>query len=265
MLPRAKKRFGQHFLTDRHYIARIVSAIAPARDDILVEIGPGPGAITAPLVAGLDHLHAVGVDRDLASALRARFPADKFTLHEADVLSFDFSQLGKCFRAVGNLPYNISTPFLFHLATFAESLIDGTFMLQKEVVDRMVAAPASAAYGRLSVMLQYRFQIARLFDVPPEAFTPPPKVDSAIVRMVPLPADRLRAVDDARFAAIVTAGFGQRRKTLGNTLKPYLPAAAIAALGIDPKRRAETLSIAEFVVLSDCGRANPPRFAPPLF
>ena len=252
MLPRAKKRFGQHFLTDRHYIARIVSAIAPLVDDVLVEIGPGPGAITEPLIAKLNHLHAVEVDRDLAGALRARFSADKFTLFEADVLSFDFSCLGPRFRAAGNLPYNISTPFLFHLATFADALIDGTFMLQKEVVDRMVAAPDSAAYGRLSVMLQYRFQMKRLFDVPPGAFTPPPKVDSAIVRLVPLAAGRLRAMDDARFAAIVTAGFGQRRKTLGNTLKPFLAAEAIAALGIDPKRRAETLSVAEFIALSDC-------------
>ncbi|MCY7386488.1 MAG: 16S rRNA (adenine(1518)-N(6)/adenine(1519)-N(6))-dimethyltransferase RsmA [Burkholderiales bacterium] len=251
MLPRAKKRFGQHFLTDRHYIARIISAIAPQPDDVLVEIGPGPGAITEPLIERLDHLHAVEVDRDLASALRMRFPQDKLTLHEADVLAFDFSVLGPRFRAVGNLPYNISTPFLFHLGTFADQLIDGTFMLQKEVVDRMVAAPDSAAYGRLSVMLQYRFEMKRMFDVPPGAFTPPPKVDSAIVRMVPLPANRLRAVNEERFAHFVSAGFGQRRKTLGNTLKPYLSADVIASLGIDPKRRAETLSVAEFVTLAD--------------
>ena len=255
MLPRAKKRFGQHFLTDRHYIARIISAIAPLPEDIVVEIGPGPGAITGPLSAKLDHLHAVEVDRDLAAALRSRFPADKFTLFEADVLSFDFSILGPRFRAVGNLPYNISTPFLFHLAGFADALIDGTFMLQKEVVDRMVAAPDTAAYGRLSVMLQYRFQMKRLFDVPPGAFTPPPKVDSAIVRMVPLPVTRLRALDETRFATFVAAGFGQRRKTLGNTLKPFLAADAIAALGIDPKRRAETLSVGEFIALSDCAPA----------
>ena len=252
MLPRAKKRFGQHFLTDRHYIERIISAIAPRSDDVLVEIGPGPGAITEPLLARVDHLHAVEVDRDLASELRARFPVDKFTLHEADVLAFDFSILGPGFRAVGNLPYNISTPFLFHLGTFADQLIDGTFMLQKEVVDRMVAAPDTAAYGRLSVMLQYRFNMARMFDVPPGAFTPPPKVDSAIVRLVPLPATRLRTANETRFANFVSAGFGQRRKTLGNTLKPFLSADVIASLGIDPKRRAETLSVAEFVALADC-------------
>jgi 16S rRNA (adenine1518-N6/adenine1519-N6)-dimethyltransferase len=252
MLPRAKKRFGQHFLTDRHYIARIISAIAPQPDDVMVEIGPGPGAITQPLIARLNHLHAVEVDRDLASALRGQFGEDRLTLHEADVLAFDFSILGPRFRAVGNLPYNISTPFLFHLGTFADQLIDGTFMLQKEVVDRMVAAPDSAAYGRLSVMLQYRFEMKRMFDVPPGAFTPPPKVDSAIVHMVPLPADRLRAVNEERFAHFVSAGFGQRRKTLSNTLKPFLSADVIASLGIDPKRRAETLSVAEFVALADC-------------
>ncbi|MEO8384393.1 MAG: 16S rRNA (adenine(1518)-N(6)/adenine(1519)-N(6))-dimethyltransferase RsmA [Betaproteobacteria bacterium] len=251
MLPRAKKRFGQHFLTDRHYIARIISAIAPQPDDVLVEIGPGPGAITEPLLDRLNHLHAVEVDRDLAGALRLQFGEDKLTLHEADVLAFDFSVLGPRFRAVGNLPYNISTPFLFHLGTFADQLIDGTFMLQKEVVDRMVAAPDSAAYGRLSVMLQYRFEMKRMFDVPPGAFTPPPKVDSAIVRLVPLPETRLRAVNEARFANFVSAGFGQRRKTLGNTLKPFMAADVIASLGIDPKRRAETLSVAEFVVLAD--------------
>jgi 16S rRNA (adenine1518-N6/adenine1519-N6)-dimethyltransferase len=251
MLPRAKKRFGQHFLTDRHYIDRIVGAIRPAREDLMVEIGPGPGALTAPLLAKLDHLHAVEIDRDLAAALRGRHPASHFTLHEEDVLAFDFGKLGARFRCVGNLPYNISTPFLFHLAGFAENLIDATFMLQKEVVDRMVADPDTAAYGRLSVMLQYRFAMQRLFDVPPGAFTPPPKVDSAIVHMVPLDGSRLRARHDTRFAAIVTAGFGQRRKTLGNTLRPFLGVAQISALGIDPKRRGETLSVAEFVALAD--------------
>ena len=257
MLPRAKKRFGQHFLTDRHYIDRIVGAIAPQPGDVIVEIGPGPGAITTPLLAKLDHLHAVEIDRDLAAALRDRFSAEKFTLHEENVLDFDFSKLASRFRCVGNLPYNISTPFLFHLAGFAGQLIDATFMLQKEVVDRMVAAPDTEAYGRLSVMLQYRFAMRRLFDVPPGAFTPPPKVDSAIVRLVPLPPERPMARDDARFAALVTAGFGQRRKTLGNTLKPFMPAEAILAQGIDPKRRGETLSVADFIALADASMVFP--------
>ncbi len=251
MLPRAKKRFGQHFLTDAHIIERIVVAIAPKRGDAMVEIGPGPGALTAPLMERLDHLHAIEVDRDLAAALRARFGATRFTLHEGDVLAFDFGRIGPAFRAVGNLPYNISTPFLFHLAQWADQLVDATFMLQKEVVDRMVAAPGTSDYGRLSVMLQYRFDMHALFDVPPESFTPPPKVDSAIVRMTPLPVMRLRAKDEGRFAAMVTAGFGQRRKTLGNTLKPFLSAAEIGACGIDPQRRAETLSVEEFVRLAD--------------
>lgn len=255
MLPQAKKRFGQHFLTDRHYIERIVSAIAPRPDDVMIEIGPGPGAITTPLLAKLQHLHAVEIDRDLAAALRARFPPGHFTLHEENVLDFDFDKLVSRFRCVGNLPYNISTPFLFYLAGFAEQLIDATFMLQKEVVDRMVAAPDTEAYGRLSVMLQYRFQMKRLFDVPPGAFTPPPKVDSAIVHLVPLPSDRPMARDDTRFAALVTAGFGQRRKTLGNTLKPFMPADAILAQGIDPKRRGETLSVTDFIALADASLA----------
>jgi 16S rRNA (adenine1518-N6/adenine1519-N6)-dimethyltransferase len=251
MQPIAKKRFGQHFLTDRHYIERIVSSIEPATDDVMIEIGPGPGAITEPLLERLNHLHAVEIDRDLAAALRARFTTERFTLHEVDVLKFDFASLGGRFRAVGNLPYNISTPFLFHLAEFETALIDGTFMLQKEVVDRMVAAPDTEAYGRLSVMLQYRFAMKKIFDVPPGAFSPPPKVNSAIVRMVPLPMDRLRAKSDTRFAALVTAGFGQRRKTLSNTLKPFLTAAQIEAADVDPKRRAETLSLVEFVRLAD--------------
>lgn len=251
MLPRAKKQFGQHFLTDQHYVGRIVLAIAPHVDDVMVEIGPGPGALTAPLVAQLNHLHAVEIDRDLAAALRARFAANALTLHEQDVLRFDFNLLGGRFRCVGNLPYNISTPFLFHLETFADHLIDATFMLQKEVVDRMVAAPDTHDYGRLSVMLQYRFAMTRLFNVPPGAFSPPPKVDSAIVRMTPHAATRLRARDEKRFAAMVTAGFGQRRKTLGNTLKPFLNTAQITACDIDPQRRAETLSVEEFVRLAD--------------
>jgi 16S rRNA (adenine1518-N6/adenine1519-N6)-dimethyltransferase len=252
MLPRAKKQFGQHFLTDRHYIDRIVTAISPKAEDVMVEIGPGPGALTAPLLEKLSHLDAVEIDRDLAAALRARFSPDKLSLHEQDVLAFDFAALPSRFRCVGNLPYNISTPFLFHLGEFADELIDATFMLQKEVVDRMVADPGTPDYGRLSVMLQYRFAMTRLFVVPPGAFTPPPKVDSAIVRMTPLGAERLVAQDETRFAAMVMAGFGQRRKTLGNTLKPFMTAAQISASGIDPQRRAETLSVSEFVRLADC-------------
>jgi 16S rRNA (adenine1518-N6/adenine1519-N6)-dimethyltransferase len=256
MQPIPKKRLGQHFLTDRHYIERIIKAIAPQPGDLLVEIGPGPGAITEPLLHALGHLHVVEIDRALAQGLRERFKETQITVHESDALEFDFSLIGARFRVAGNLPYNISTPLLFHLADYAERIIDATFMLQKEVVDRMVAAPDTDAYGRLSVMLQYRFAMKRLFDVPPGAFYPPPKVDSAIVRMAPLPADRPRAKSDARLAEIVTAGFGQRRKTLSNTLKPFMPAAAIEAQGIDPRRRAETLSLTEFMRLADASESS---------
>ena len=260
MQPVPKKRLGQHFLTDRHYIERIVNAIAPKAGELMVEIGPGPGAITEPLIAALGHLHVVEIDRALAATLRERFDDMQITVHNSDALEFDFAligaQPGARFRVAGNLPYNISTPLLFHLANYAEQMIDGVFMLQKEVVDRMVAAPDTDAYGRLSVMLQYRFAMKRLFEVPPGAFYPPPKVDSAIVRMVPLLANRPRAHSDKRLAEIVTAGFGQRRKTLSNTLKPFMPVSTIEAQGIDPKRRAETLSLAEFMRLSDASEAQ---------
>lgn len=251
MLPVPKKRLGQHFLTDRHYIDRIVAAIAPLRSDHMVEIGPGPGALTTPLVEGVDHLHVVELDRDLAAALRERHAPSAVTVHEADALEFDFAQLPAPLRVTGNLPYNVSTPLLFHVASFADRIVDCTFMLQKEVVDRMVAEPDSADYGRLSVMLQYRFAMRRLFLVPPGAFHPPPKVDSAIVRMVPLGPDRLRARDDAHFHQVVLAAFGQRRKMLRNTLKGLVTADAFERAGIDSQRRAETLSVAEFVTLSD--------------
>ena len=251
VLPKPKKRLGQHFLTDRHYIDRIVSSIAPALGEHMVEIGPGPGALTAPLTALLDHLHVVEVDRELAATLRETYPPSQVTVHEADALAFDFASLPAPLRITGNLPYNISTPLLFHIADFTERIVDCTFMLQKEVVDRMVAAPDAPDYGRLSVMLQYRFAMRRLFLVPPGAFHPPPKVDSAIVRMMPLGVDRLQAKDDERFGAIVQAAFGQRRKMLRNTLKSMVNPSAFEQTGIDSQRRAETLSVAEFVALSD--------------
>src|SRR5512134_3325513 len=177
MLPRPRKRFGQHFLTDRHYLGRIIEAIAPQRADAMVEIGPGTGLLTAELVPRLDHLHVVEIDRDLAAGLRNRFPADRVTVHEGDALEFDFATLPGPLRVVGNLPYNVSTPILFRIAALEDRIRDCTFLLQKEVVDRMVARPATADYGRLSVMLQYRFEMHALLHVPPGAFTPPPKVD----------------------------------------------------------------------------------------
>ena len=251
MLPKPKKSLGQHFLTDAHYIERILKAIDPQHGDHMVEIGPGPGALTGPLAQRLDHLHVVELDRDLAATLAARLAAGNLTIHQQDALDFDFGSLPTPLRVVGNLPYNVSTPLLFQVARFADGIKDCTFMLQKEVVDRMAAAPSTPDYGRLSVMLQYRFQVRRLFIVPPGAFHPPPKVDSAIVRMVPLGADRLRAREDGRFAEVVTAAFGQRRKTLRNTLKPWLTQEDIAALGIDSQLRAENLGVAEFVQLAN--------------
>ena len=251
MLPRPRKRFGQHFLTDRHYLGRIVAAIDPRPGDTMVEIGPGTGLLTDHLAAALDHLHVVEIDRDLAAALRNRFTPAKVTVHEGDALEFDLALLPAPLRVAGNLPYNVSTPILFRMASLAGRIRDCTFMLQKEVVDRMVAAPGTADYGRLSVMLQYRFEMHSLLRVPPGAFTPPPKVDSAVVRMTPLGADRPVARDGERFAAVVAAAFSQRRKTLRNATRALVSAGAFAQAGIDPERRGETLSVREFVALSD--------------
>ena len=256
MLPRPKKRFGQHFLTDRHYLRRIVEAIDPRPGQSMVEIGPGTGLLTAELLPRVDHLHVVEIDRELAAALRDRFGPERLTVHEGDALEFDFATLPAPLRVVGNLPYNVSSPILFRLAEIAERMADGTFLLQKEVVDRMVAEPATEAYGRLSVMLQYRFAMARLFDVPPGAFTPPPQVDSAVVLMKPLGADRVRARDDAAFGRVVAAAFSQRRKTLRNAVRAFVDAEAFTRAGIDPQRRGETLSVAEFVALADVSRAD---------
>jgi 16S rRNA (adenine1518-N6/adenine1519-N6)-dimethyltransferase len=253
MNPKPKKQFGQHFLIDTQIIGRIVQAIAPKAGEVIIEIGPGPGALTAPLLLKHAHLHVVEIDRDLAASLVRRYPPEQLTVHETDVLEFDFSQIndGAKFRAVGNLPYNISTPFLFHLAQFSAQLTDAVFMLQKEVVDRMVAGPDDDAYGRLSVMLQYQFSLEALFDVPPDAFTPPPKVMSAIVRLQPLGDDRPRAKSDSHFAQVVATAFGQRRKMLRNTLKGIISEAELKALGIAPTARAETLSVAEFIAIAD--------------
>ena len=217
----------------------------------MVEIGPGLGAMTRPLIEKLNHLHVIEVDRDLAARLREEFAPERLSMHEMDVLKFDFATLGTPLRVVGNLPYNISSPILFHLADYADRILDMHFMLQKEVVDRMAAAPDTPDYGRLSVMLQSRFQVIKLFNVPPGAFNPPPKVDSAIVRLAPLPAEAILYTDAKRFAEIVTKAFGQRRKTLRNTLKGLVEPQVFEALDIDPQRRGETLSVAEFSRLSN--------------
>lgn len=248
-LPRPRKRFGQHFLTDRRYLARIVDAIGAQRADTLVEIGPGTGLLTAELAPRVDRLHVVEIDRDLAAALEGRF--HNVAVHNADALEFDFAALPRPLRVVGNLPYNVSSPILFRMAGIAERLRDCVFLLQREVVERMVAAPDAPEYGRLSVMLQYRFAMALAFHVPPGAFTPPPKVESAVVRMRPLGPDRLVARDEALFSRLVAGAFSQRRKTLRNAVKSLANADAFARAGIDPQRRGETLSVAEFVALAD--------------
>ncbi|MDP2833834.1 MAG: 16S rRNA (adenine(1518)-N(6)/adenine(1519)-N(6))-dimethyltransferase RsmA [Pseudomonadota bacterium] len=250
-LPKAKKSLGQHFLVDSHYIARIVAAIRPDAGDTMVEIGPGLGALTRPLLDKLAHLQVVEFDRDMVARLREEFPGERLTIHQADALDFDFTQFGDDLRVVGNLPYNISSPLLFHLAESAAQIRDMCFMLQKEVVDRMAAAPDTADYGRLSVMLQSRFRVEKKFMVPPGAFRPPPKVDSAIVRLIPLPPEAVPYRDARVFADVVGRAFGQRRKTLRNTLKGLVDAALFEELGIDPIRRGETLSVAEFAQLAN--------------
>lgn len=250
----ARKRFGQNFLVDPQVINDIVSAVAPQRSDCVVEIGPGLGALTTPLLGRLDHLHVVEIDRDIVARLRQQFPAERLTIHAGDALAFDFGALpedGKPLHVVGNLPYNISTPLLFHLANYADQVFDMHFMLQKEVVERMVAAPGRADFGRLSVMLQYRFVMDWLLDVPPESFDPAPKVDSAVVRLIPRPSPELQARDEALLGKVVTAAFAQRRKMLRNTLKGILDDSALGELGIAPTARAEELPVEKFVAMAN--------------
>jgi 16S rRNA (adenine1518-N6/adenine1519-N6)-dimethyltransferase len=252
---RARKRFGQNFLVDGNIIRNIVAAIDPKPAQAMVEIGPGLGAMTRPLAARLDRLHVIEIDRDLAARLREGDLADRLVIHEQDALKFDFgalsAEVGSALRVVGNLPYNISSPLLFHLADHATCVTDLTFMLQKEVVDRIVAAPDTEAFGRLSVMLQYRFECAHVFDVPPGAFRPMPKVMSAIVQLRPRPVEQLTARDPQLMSDIVKAAFGQRRKTLRNTLREWLTPDDWVALGIDASRRGETLGVADYVRIAN--------------
>jgi 16S rRNA (adenine1518-N6/adenine1519-N6)-dimethyltransferase len=254
---RPRRRFGQHFLHDPRVIARIVAAIDPRPGDAIVEIGPGQGALTAPLAERVPRLHVVELDRDLAERLVARYPADRVVVHPADALRFDFGALPAGLRVVGNLPYNISTPLLFRLAGFAPRLRDLHFMLQKEVIDRMVAAPSTPEYGRLSVMLQYRFEMAKLFDVGAGAFRPPPRVDSAVVRMVPRPAAAIGARDEPLLGRVVTAAFTKRRKTLRNALDGVIDADGLRALGIDPQLRPENLGVPDFVRIANAVAVSP--------
>jgi 16S rRNA (adenine1518-N6/adenine1519-N6)-dimethyltransferase len=248
-LHHAKKRFGQHFLVDGSVIDRIVGLIDPRPGDALVEIGPGRGALTAPLLARCGRLRVIELDRELAARLRRTAGLD---VVEADVLAVDFARLpgiaaAAKLRVVGNLPYNISTPILFHLLEVAGQVADQHFMLQKEVVERIAAAPGGKDYGRLSVMLQWRYEIESLLDVPPEAFEPPPRVDSAVLRMTPRPAPA--AVDPVLLRELVTSAFSQRRKLLRHTLGRWLEARAHAE-PFDVQRRAEEVPVEEFVALA---------------
>lgn len=247
----ARKRFGQNFLVDLAVVDAIVRAIAPKRDDVMIEIGPGLSALTAPLLNQLEKLTAIEIDRDLAARLRQRFSIDRLTVVEADALQVDFTQFGQALRIVGNLPYNISSPLLFALVDCADQVCDQHFMLQREVVDRMVAQPGGSEYSRLSVMLQYRYQIHKLFDVAPEAFDPPPRVTSAIVRMIPRGAERLQALDEKLFATVVQRAFSQRRKMLRGVLGEWTACIPWEALGVLPTWRAEQVSVAGFVGMTD--------------
>ncbi|MBV8270791.1 MAG: 16S rRNA (adenine(1518)-N(6)/adenine(1519)-N(6))-dimethyltransferase RsmA [Cupriavidus sp.] len=265
----ARKRFGQNFLVDDGIIHGIVSAIDPQPTDIVVEIGPGLGALTDPLLERLPGMQVVELDRDLVARLRRRY-GDRLVVHAGDALAFDFGTLqqpGRALRIVGNLPYNISSPLLFHLVDFADHVRDQHFMLQKEVVERMVAEPGSKAYGRLSIMLQVRYHMEHVLDVPPASFNPPPKVDSAVVRMIPWPRGEdgaLRspypACDASVLGDVVTAAFSQRRKVLRNTLSFLRDQVDFDALGFDLGRRAEEVPVAEYVELARIvgGSAVPP-------
>jgi 16S rRNA (adenine1518-N6/adenine1519-N6)-dimethyltransferase len=285
----ARKRFGQNFLTDQTVLHDIMRVIDPQPDDLMVEIGPGLGAMTAFLLQSVRHLHVVELDRDLVAHLQKRFPAAKLTVHGGDALKFDFASLvtganadvepgmgvknvanpvadpaahsathpathpavtpRRKLRVVGNLPYNISSPLLFHLAEFTALVEDQHFMLQKEVVERMVAEPGSKTYGRLSVMLQWRYRMDLMFIVPPTAFDPPPKVESAIVRMIP--REQPLACDETALARVVQQAFSQRRKVLRNCLAGMFTADELVATGVDPQARAETIALEQYVALAN--------------
>ena len=254
----ARKRFGQNFLTDDHVLNNIIDAIGPRKDDTMVEIGPGLAAMTNLLLKQLPHMHVVELDRDLVARLEKAYPRERLTVHSGDALKFAFGSIpvpeGKKLRVVGNLPYNISSPLLFHLADFAEVVEDQHFMLQKEVVERMVAEPGTKAYSRLSVMLQWRYDMAMLFVVPPEAFDPPPKVDSAIVRMVP--TRRKLECDGARLEAVVQKAFSQRRKVIRNCVAGMFTEAQLVEAGIDPQARPEAVTLEQYVALANLPSAG---------
>lgn len=249
-----RKRFGQHFLHDKRIVERIADAIAPKPGQHLIEIGPGQGALTSALLARHPELDVVELDRDLVTYLQQHYAGHSgLRIHQADALEFDFCALQhneQPLRIVGNLPYNISTPLIFHLLQQSPCISDMTFLLQKEVVQRLHAAPGSKLYGRLSVMVQWRCQVDRLFDVSAGAFQPPPKVTSSVVRLTRAQQPLVDVRDPVHFGQVVKAAFGQRRKTLRNALKPLMDEATIVACGVDPQARAETLDLKQFAALS---------------
>lgn len=254
MTHRARKRFGQNFLTDPNIIQRIVDTIHPVAGELILEIGPGQAAISAPLAATGAELHLLEIDRDLAARLESRFgPGGNVTLHTVDALKADFGEIAgeRPFRLVGNLPYNISTPLLFHVLRWKDRITDMHFMLQQEVVNRMAAGPGSKAWGRLSVMCQLFCDVSPLFHVPPGAFTPAPRVDSAFVRLVPHAVPPVKIRDMQAFERVVSQAFSMRRKTLRNSLKSVLDAARIEAAGIDPGLRPEALGLEQFAALAN--------------
>ncbi|HKS34002.1 MAG TPA: 16S rRNA (adenine(1518)-N(6)/adenine(1519)-N(6))-dimethyltransferase RsmA [Enterobacteriaceae bacterium] len=259
----ARKRFGQNFLNDQFVIDSIVSAINPQKDQTMVEIGPGLGALTEPVGERLDKLTVIELDRDLAARLQTHpFLAPKLTIYQQDAMTMDFGKLaeerGQPLRVFGNLPYNISTPLMFHLFSFPDAIADMHFMLQKEVVNRLVAGPDSKAYGRLTVMAQYYCQVIPVLEVPPTAFTPAPKVDSAVVRLVPH-ATLPHPVKDIRvLSRLTTEAFNQRRKTIRNSLGNVFTAEVLTGLGIDPAKRAENVSVAQYCQLANYLSDNAP-------
>ena len=261
---RARKRFGQNFLNDVFVIDSIVSAINPRKGEAMLEIGPGLAALTEPVACDLDHMTVIEIDRDLAERLRHHPQLkDKLTVREQDAMSADFSaisaELGQKLRVFGNLPYNISTPLMFHLFDYTDSISDMHFMLQKEVVNRLAAGPGSKAYGRLSVMAQYYCQVIPVLEVPPHAFKPAPKVDSAVVRLVPH-AQKPFPVKNLRWLSRVTTdAFNQRRKTLRNGLSHLFSVEQLEALGIDPTLRAENITVEQFCRLANWLSDNPPQ------
>lgn len=254
--PRARKRFGQNFLHDEAIIESIIEVISPDMGQHLVEIGPGRGALTKPLLSRCDQLDVIELDRDLVPLLKKKLAShDHLRIHEADALKFDYRQLqqhDEKLRVIGNLPYNITTPLLFHLVDQSDCIEDMCFMLQREVVERICAAPGTKQYGRLSIMLQHQCYVEQMFIVPPEAFDPPPKVESAIIYLQPLADKKGGEVDLSKLNQVVTAAFSQRRKTIANTLKKLVSLPDLEQVGIKPEQRPETVTVEQYVTLTRC-------------